>query len=228
MAASSKKTVLLKVLRFVRLMSIQNRKKNLILRSASHIELVLRSLFLFAMSSFLVLLQIEFYRQYDSTEYPVLLAIACEVSLVSLALTKFRSKILEFLRSLTFVGLFFYVVGSLSYDVYSDQREGFDGLYSGMESDAANAGQLLRRDLEELKSKEKIALSKGAWKLAKNYQQQVIDKGVEIQAAKKSKKLGFTDSQVLLILIALTVFLRAALTISNALNAAKLRELVSD
>ena len=193
----------------------------------SRIELFFRTSYLVGMTAFLVLLQVEFYEKNDSSSFPTLMAVACELSLVSLALTRFQSVFLDCLRWFTLVGLFIYTVGSLSYDVYNESRRTLSGPSFSASSHLVGNAEGFKLEINDLREKEKIALERGAWSLARSYSQRVTEKESKLELLKNSEKLGITDGQLLWVLVMLIVFLRAALTVSNALNATKLGEIYS-
>jgi hypothetical protein len=186
------------------------------------ISIFFRLLFSVFLTGLLVYLQYEFYRDHDTSQYPLLLAIACELSLVYLAVTKLQSRWVDWIRKMTYGLVFSYVIGSLGFHVFSESRlKAMDNPASlniaATESTSTQREELIRR----LKIAEKAlseATRHGSWDNMEFFGKQVARLRSKVDNLPKEKVLGTTASAMALASGLLLIILRAALVIVNSLN----------
>ncbi len=184
---------------------------------------VLRLLFMIGMTTLFYFLQVEFYEKHDSVpELAWGLALACELSLLCLLLTKFDSWWKNFLKGVVYVALFGYLIASLGFHQYQDSR------LKLVEENQVEETVGRKAELQEQLRVAQLALesaTKGrSWDNMQLFGEQVEKLQLEIVGISKTKSLGVTDSNMTLASALLIILFRILLIAVNSINTLKLRE----
>lgn len=187
-------------------------------------EIVLRGLFLIALTHLLILLQVEFYAANDATKYPVEMAVACELVLISLSMSQFKNKLLTVLKWVGYSLLLTYISGSLAFVTFQGVR---DKLISKPTTLATKEVKSLEKQLTQANQALNVATKGRSWENMALFGKKVSDIEHQIKQSKKAKSLGVSDGELALISFILMLFLRIALLAGNSLNAYSISDLIN-
>ena len=175
------------------------------------------------LTTLLILLQIEFYEAHDPSKYSIAMAIGCELSLIALSMTKFRSWFTEGIKRFTYTLLFCYIVGSLGFASYHSQRETLAAVpYS------SQSKEYLLKSLNQAEKSLAQATKHGSWDNMKLFGNQVEKIRSEIKEYKPPKAMGLSNEEIALFTALLFIILRAGFVVVNSLNAVKIREVYEE
>ncbi|NRA68793.1 MAG: hypothetical protein HRU19_30195 [Pseudobacteriovorax sp.] len=169
-----------------------------------------RILFGAGLTGLLILLQIEFYEAHDPSKYSVALAIACELCLIALSMTRFRGLFTEGIKRLTYIGLFCYVIGSLGFASYHSQREQLQE-----NKPASQSKEHLIQSLKQAERSLAQATRHRSWDNMKLFGSEVQSLRKEIKEYQEPEAMGFSNEEIAFFTALLFIILRAGFVIVN-------------
>ncbi len=185
---------------------------------------LLRLIFMIGLTSLFYMLQVEFYKEHDvSPQFSWGLALASEVSLIALMLTKYRSPWLNFIKGFTYCLLFSYLIISLGFHQYQSSRFKLTLQDRIQQNDDGNQSQIKRQLDQAIASLDKATRGR-SWDNMKLFGEQVSKLQDKLDKLSTKQSLGVTDSQMYLVSAILIILFRVILIAVNSLNAIKLRE----
>lgn len=177
---------------------------------------VSRWVLVIALTALMTVLQVDFYKAHDiMPQFAWILAIACEVSFLSIVSMKFERH--DWIRWLVCAIFFAYTCATLSFHIVDRAR-------SNILSESTVERTQLEADLSDAKARLAIATQGRSWDNMRALGDEVTRLQGLIRDIPKAKALGISSSQRQIVEAVLLIALRALIMISVALNAAKLRE----
>lgn len=184
---------------------------------------LLRLLFVGGLTCLLTVLQVAFYREHDiDPSLAIPLALACELSLISLVMMSCRSRLENLLRCAAYAVLFGYVIGSLGFDIMHNMRQRAQQVQLSPAALSTTMENIQSR-LEQAQRSLDAATKGRSWDNMVIFGKQVDELQAQIDDLQSQNLLGFSEAEMIQGSMILIVLLRAVIMIVNSINLHRLK-----